>query len=228
MISYVECLSGEGAGPSVKSHCWNGGPDEERDELLPRKMPVLQPKTEGSLRRRLLSAKIYQQHDAILALNAKGGCRPRSTLGDRKLPTANLQCLGNNPWHLPPRPHIHPSVTPEVQGKLFHAPEAQEKPNQPFPPTVGQHTSYPILNHRHQTCSFTSQPVTIPSYLLPVPSYRNSANPLKEQQVPPQYHYQPTRNRKTKFFAFKSRRGRGSKQQPLQTTPLLHKGIAQF
>ncbi|KAF6734920.1 Nance-Horan syndrome protein [Oryzias melastigma] len=216
MISYVECLSGEGAGPGVKSHCWNGGPDEERDELLPRKMPALQPKTEGSLRRRLLSAKIHQQHDALLALNTNGGGRPRSALGDRKLPTANIQGLGNSPWHLPPRPHIHPSFTPEVHGKLFHAPEAHEKPNPSFPPTVGQHPSYPIHNGRHQ-------PGANPSYLLPVPPTRNGGNPLKEPQVPPQYHYQPTKRHKTKLFCFKRCRGRGSKQEPLQTTPLLHK-----
>ncbi|KAF1394418.1 hypothetical protein PFLUV_G00000070 [Perca fluviatilis] len=70
MISYVECLGGEGAGPAVGSRCWNGVPDEELDELLPRQIAALQPKTEGSLRRRLLSAKIHQQHGAILGQNA--------------------------------------------------------------------------------------------------------------------------------------------------------------
>ncbi|KAK1876294.1 Ribonuclease 3 [Dissostichus eleginoides] len=75
MISYVECLGGEGASPigggGAAARCWNGISDEDREELLPPKMAALQPKTEGSLRRRLLSAKLrQQQQDAILALNS--------------------------------------------------------------------------------------------------------------------------------------------------------------
>ncbi|TRY59663.1 hypothetical protein DNTS_027404 [Danionella cerebrum] len=64
MIAYVECLSTEPAGK-----CWNKTYYEDEDELLPlytRKLN-LQPKTEGSLRRRLLTSKIHQQQDALWA-----------------------------------------------------------------------------------------------------------------------------------------------------------------
>ncbi|KAK7153126.1 hypothetical protein R3I93_011126 [Phoxinus phoxinus] len=64
MIAYVDCLSTEPAGK-----CWNRTYYEDEDELLPlytRKLN-LQPKTEGSLRRRLLTSKIHQQQDAIWA-----------------------------------------------------------------------------------------------------------------------------------------------------------------
>ncbi|KAI3366183.1 hypothetical protein L3Q82_010014 [Scortum barcoo] len=131
MISYVECLGGEGAGPGVASRCWNGGPDEERDELLPRKIAALQPKMEGSLRRRLLSAKIHQHHDAILGLNSGGVGRPVTPSGDKKPLPPHFQYPGNSPWYHqqphPPRPHVHPSLTPEAHGKLSLAPEAHGK-----------------------------------------------------------------------------------------------------
>ncbi|KAL1258353.1 hypothetical protein QQF64_011597 [Cirrhinus molitorella] len=64
MIAYVDCLSTEPAGK-----CWNRTYYEDEDELLPlytRKIH-LQPKTEGSLRRRLLTSKIHQQQDALWA-----------------------------------------------------------------------------------------------------------------------------------------------------------------
>ncbi|XP_016354042.1 NHS-like protein 1 isoform X2 [Sinocyclocheilus anshuiensis] len=64
MIAYVDCLSTEPAGK-----CWNRTYYEDEDELLPlytRKLH-LQPKTEGSLRRRLLTSKIHQQQDALWA-----------------------------------------------------------------------------------------------------------------------------------------------------------------
>ncbi|KAG1972569.1 NHS-like protein 1 isoform X2 [Pimephales promelas] len=64
MIAYVDCLSTEPAGK-----CWNRTYYEDEDELLPlytRKLN-LQPKTEGSLRRRLLTSKIHQQQDALWA-----------------------------------------------------------------------------------------------------------------------------------------------------------------
>lgn len=65
MIAYVDCLSTE---PAAK--CWNRTYYEDEDELLPlytRKLSNLQPKTEGSLRRRLLTSKIHQQQDALWA-----------------------------------------------------------------------------------------------------------------------------------------------------------------
>lgn len=62
MIAYVDCLSTE---PSTK--CWNRRYYEDEDELLPLYTRRLQPKTEGSLRRRLLTHKIYQQQDALWA-----------------------------------------------------------------------------------------------------------------------------------------------------------------
>lgn len=222
MISYVECLSGEGAGPGVTSHCWNGGPDEEQDELLPRKMTVLQPKTEGSLRRRLLSAKIHQQHDAILGLNG-GGSRPSSPLGDRKPLPSHLQYLGNGPWHLPPRPHVHPSLTPESHGKLFFAPDPYVKSHPQCPPIQMQHSSCP-LRTRHPTSSYPPGKEPLSGSALPVTSPLSIINPPKEPEVPPQYRYQPTRRRKTSFFCLRRRRGRSSWQEALQTTPLLHKG----
>lgn len=64
MIAYVDCLSTEPAGK-----CWNKTYYEDEDELLPlhtRKLN-LQPKTEGSLRRRVLTSKIHQQQDALWA-----------------------------------------------------------------------------------------------------------------------------------------------------------------
>ncbi|KAL7861906.1 hypothetical protein SRHO_G00133470 [Serrasalmus rhombeus] len=63
MIAYVDCLSKEPAGK-----CWNRTYYEDEDELLPlytRKLSNLHPKTEGSLRRRLLTSKIHQQQDAL-------------------------------------------------------------------------------------------------------------------------------------------------------------------
>ncbi|XP_028833234.1 NHS-like protein 1 isoform X3 [Denticeps clupeoides] len=63
MIAYVDCLPKES-----KGKCWNRTYYEDEDELLPlfsRKPSGLQPKTEGSLRRRLLTSKIHQQQDAL-------------------------------------------------------------------------------------------------------------------------------------------------------------------
>ncbi|XP_031643593.1 tyrosine-protein phosphatase non-receptor type 23-like isoform X1 [Oncorhynchus kisutch] len=70
MIAYVDCLSTEPVvGGGVGAQCWKGGFSEDEDELLPacskdiQKMLYLQPKSEGSLRRRLLTSKIHQQRD---------------------------------------------------------------------------------------------------------------------------------------------------------------------
>ncbi|MEQ2208996.1 hypothetical protein XENOCAPTIV_022064, partial [Xenoophorus captivus] len=214
MISYVECLGGEGAGPGVSSHCWNGGPDEERDELLPRKIAALQPKMEGSLRRRLLSAKIYQQQTAMLRLNASGANRPASP---------QLQC---NPWHLPPRQHVHPSLPPETHGKLFFSPETCGKPQIKTSPLQVQRPSCPVLTHLRRTSSCPPTPEPRPGYALPVHSTLSVTNPPKNLEVPLQYRYQPTKTRKNRFFLFRRGQGRRSKQEALPTTPLLQKGTA--
>lgn len=230
MISYVECLGGEGAGPGVGSRCWNAGPDEERDELLPRKMAALQPKTEGSLRRRLLSAKIHQHHDAILGLNAGSVGRPVTPSGDKKLLPPHFQYPGNSPWyrrqHLPPGPHVHPSFAPEAHGKLFLAPEAYGKPNPQSAHLQLPRSTCPVLTQRRRTSSGPPTPEPRPGYTLPVPSPLSAPPPFKEPEVPPQYRYQPSRRRRTGLFFFRSRQGRSSGLEPTQTTPLLRRGTA--
>ncbi|XP_075951273.1 uncharacterized protein LOC142953088 [Anarhichas minor] len=206
MISYVECLGGEGAGPNVGSRCWTGGPDEEQDELLPRKMATLQPKTEGSLRRRLLSAKIQQHHDAILGMNAGG--RPATPTGDWKPLPPHLQYPGNSPWfrrqHLPPRPGVHPSLAPEDHGK--------------------PRSTYPVLTQRGRTGSCPPTPEPRPGYTLPAPPPLGSPPHFREPEVPPQYRYRPSRRRRTGFFCFGSQPGRSSGLEATQATPLLHRG----
>ncbi|XP_028328141.1 nascent polypeptide-associated complex subunit alpha, muscle-specific form-like [Gouania willdenowi] len=166
MISYVECLGGEGARPNVSSHCWSAKPDEERDRLLPhdvrllphdarlirsdmrlhpqddRPLPhnvrllppkngILQPRTEGSLRRRLLSSKLLQRQNA--ALSADGSRRPSS------------------PWLRPP---IHPSYAPEAHGKAFQAPEAHGKPPPPSAP-AGVPPQFLYLPNRRRRSRFS-------------------------------------------------------------------------
>lgn len=97
MISYVECLSGEASG--VTSRCCSPAPEnDETDELLPRKIPVLQPKTEGSLRRRLLSARIHQrqQYAALqsqsydLSANQSGPCFNPDASGRQLFPNHEI------------------------------------------------------------------------------------------------------------------------------------------
>ncbi|XP_078022136.1 uncharacterized protein LOC144461961 [Epinephelus lanceolatus] len=227
MISYVECLGREGAGPGVGSSCWNGDPDEERDELLPRKMAALQPKTEGSLRRRLLSAKLHQHHGAILGLNAGGAGRPGTPSGDKKPLPPHLQYPGSSPWnhhqHLPPRSHVHPS---NAHGKLFLAPETYGKLSQQTPPLQLPRSTYPVLTQRSRTGSCPPTPEPRPGYTLPIPSPLGAPPHLREPEVPPQYHYRPSKRRRTGFFCFRSRRGRSSGLETTQTTPLLHRGTA--
>lgn len=63
MIAYVDCISHQPAGK-----CWNRTYYKDEDELLPlyiHKPNNLQPKNGGSLRRRLLTSKIHQQHDRL-------------------------------------------------------------------------------------------------------------------------------------------------------------------
>lgn len=230
MISYVECLGGEGAGHGMSTRCWNTGPDEERDELLPRKMAALQPKTEGSLRRRLLSARIHQHHDAIMALNAGGGGRLETPPSDKKTLPPHFQYPGNSPWyrhqHFPPRPHVHPSLTSEAHGKLFYTPEAYGKPNLQSPPVQLPRSACPVLTQRSRTGSCPPTPEPRPGYTLPILSPLTGPASFREPEVPPQYRYRPSKTRRTNFFCFRPHRGKSSKMEATQTTPLLHKGIA--
>lgn len=230
MISYVECLGGEGAGHGMSTRCWNRGPDEERDELLPRKMAALQPKMEGSLRRRLLSARIHQHHDAIMALKAGGAGRPETPPVDKTPLPPHFQYPGSSPWycqqHYPPRPYIHPSLTPEAHGKLLSAPECHGKASFQHPLVQPLRSGCPVLTQRGRTGSCPLTPEPRPGYTLPTLSPLISPASFREPEVPPQYRYQPGKKRKTNFFHFRARQGRSSKMEATQTTPLLHKGIA--
>lgn len=225
MISYVECLGGEGAGPGVASHCWNMGPDEERDELLPRKIASLQPKTEGSLRRRLLSAKVHQHHNAWLKAGGTDGM-PGMPTGDTKKPPPHLQGVWHLHQHLPPRPHIHPSFGPEAHGKLFFNPEVYGKPHPRSPPIQQQRSACPVITQRRRTSSCPPTPEPRPGYTLPIPSPLSVQPSSRNPELPLQYHYQPSRRRRSGFFCFRLRRGRRSGLDATQTTPLLHRGTA--
>lgn len=232
MISYVECLGGEGAGHGVSSRCWNRDPDDERDELLPRKMVTLQPKMEGSLRRRLLSARIHQHHDAIMALRARGGSlgRPDTPLLDKTPPPPHFQYPGSSPWcrqqNLPPRAYMHPSLTPEAHGKLLLAQGYHGRGSFQPVPVQPQRSGCPGLTQRGRTGSCPPTPEPRPGYTLPVPSPLAATASFKEAEVPPQYRYQPSKRRRAGLFRFRLRRGRSSRMEATQTTPLLHKGTA--
>ncbi|XP_035854713.1 mucin-5AC [Sander lucioperca] len=242
MISYVECLGGEGAGPGVGSRCWNGAPDEELDELLPRQIAALQPKTEGSLRRRLLSAKIYQQRSAILGQNA-GGVRPSlapdaqgnrflatDTQGNRFLAT---ETQGNR--FLATETHGNRFLATDTQGNRFLATEtygnrflATETQGKPFLATETQgnraRSPYPVLSQRGRTGSCPPTPEPRPGYTLPAASpFCAAFSHFVEPEVPPQYRYRPSRRRRAfGFFRFRHRWGRSSEPEAAQTTPLLH------
>lgn len=228
MISYVECLGGEGAGQGVSTRCWNRGPDDERDELLPRKMASLQPKMEGSLRRRLLSARIHQHHDAIMAKRAAedGGRLP---LLDKTPLPPHFQYPGSSPWcrqqNFPPRAYMQPSRTPEAHGKLLLGQGNYGKGNFQPAPVQSPRSGCPGLIQRGRTgsCPPTLEPR--PGYTLPVPSPLATPVSLRELEVPPQYRYQPSRKRRANLFRLRFHRGRSSRMEPTQTTPLLHKGI---
>ncbi|XP_077959725.1 uncharacterized protein LOC120817421 isoform X5 [Gasterosteus aculeatus] len=209
MIPYAECLGGEGRRPVVTSRCWNGGGDEEQDELLPRKMAALKPRTEGSLRRRLLSAKIHQHHDAILGLSAGGACGLATPTGEWQPLPPHHQNPANSPWfrRQHPQPHSQPSLAPETHGK----------PNQLTPPPLQlPRSTYPVLALRGRTGSCPPTPEPRPGYTLPVPSH------FGEQEAPSQYQYQPSRRRRAGLFCFTSQRGRSCGPEATQTTPLLH------
>lgn len=228
MISYVECLGGDGAGHGMATRCWNSSPDEEQDELLPRKLAALHPKTEGSLRRRLLSARIHQHYDAIMAVNGGNVVRLESPMGDKKAPTPHFQNSGNSPWyrhqHFHPRAHVHPSLTPETHGKLFSAVDGYGKPNQHSTPLQLPRSTYLVIPQRSQTPT----PEASPGYTVPEPSPIIGPATARRQEVPPQYLYQPSRVRRSRLFRFRPRSGRKSGFAAKPTTPLLRKGITTF
>lgn len=220
MISYVECLGGDGAGHGMATRCWNSSPDEEQDELLPRKLANLHPKTEGSLRRRLLSARIHQHYDAIMAVNGGGVVRLDPPAGEKKPLPAHFVSPSGSPWyrqqHFSPRAHVHPSLTPESHGKLFSAPDVYGKPNEPPAALQVQRSTCPVLTQKGQGSSPEAgrdpSPVMGPAI-------------VRGQEVPPQNCYQPGRVRRSNFFRFPLRRGRKSGLASTQTTPLLSKGM---
>ncbi|KAK2857165.1 hypothetical protein Q5P01_005900 [Channa striata] len=186
MISYVECLGGEGAGPGVASRCWNTVPDEERDELLPRKMAALQPKTEGSLRRRLLSAKIHQHHKAIWGMNAGGvSGRPQSPVFEQKTLPPHLQYPAS--WSCPQY------ITPQPHGYTSFVPEAHGKPHIHSQPLQQQRPACPVLSQRRRTSSCPPIPKPRPGYTMPFPSPVKAQAPLRELEMSPQHTYQPSR-----------------------------------
>lgn len=222
MISYVECLGGDGAGHGMATRCWNGSPDEEQDELLPRNLAALHPKTEGSLRRRLLSARIHQHYDAIMAVNGGSVVRLGSpTAGKPPLP-AHFQSSGSSPWyrhqHFSPRAHVHPSLSPETHWKYFPAAESYGKANQHPPPLQGPRSTCPVLVQRSQTLTPEARPGYDPSPMV-------GPEAIGGQGAPPQYCYQPSRVPRSNFFRFRPRRGKKSGLASTQTTPLLSKGI---
>ncbi|XP_077468826.1 uncharacterized protein nhsl1a isoform X2 [Stigmatopora argus] len=200
MISYVDCLGGDGTGNRVASQCWNSRPDEDRDQLLPRKIAPLQPKTEGSLRRRLLTAKIHQHHEAIWGRNAGVAGWPPSD-DKRPLPPHPQQ---RSPWYVQrqsPQPRIYTSLPAGAPGKAPFAVEFQSAHSHPV--------SRPAVNQWRRTSSCPPTPEPRPGYTLP-----KVASPTREFEVPPQYGYEPSRRPKRKLFGFK-------KKQQKETTPLL-------
>ncbi|KAM9830648.1 uncharacterized protein nhsl1a isoform 1-T1 [Syngnathus typhle] len=204
MIPYVECLGRDGTGSSVASQCWNSGPDEEQDQLLPRNITPLQPKTEGSLRRRLLTAKIHQHHEAIWGQNTGMVGWPPS--GDKRpLPS---QPQYPNPWYgqpCVPQARVHTGVPSETHGKLLFT-EVHGKY-----PVYSHQVPRPALSQWQRTSSCTPSPEP-----RPICTPRGPSPFIRDLEVPPQYGYRPSKRRKSKFFSFK-------KHQRREATPLLHK-----
>lgn len=225
MISYVECLGGDVAGHGMATRCWNS-PDEEQDQLLPRKLSVLHPKTEGSLRRRLLSARIHQHYDAIMAVNGGGVVGLDSSAGDKKPLPPHCQNSGSSPWyrhqHFSPRAHVHPSLTPEAHGKLFSAVDVSGKPNQHPTSVQAPRFTCPATARKSQTPT----PEAGSGHALPRPSLIMGPAAIRGQEVPPQYVYQSGSPRRSNRFRFQPRRGKKSVLASTQTTPLLSKGRA--
>lgn len=215
----MECLGGEGTGPGLTSRCWNAIPDEELEELLPRKMSTLQPKSSGSLRRRLLSAKLHQNCNAVWRTNMgsvntynKAEC----PVGDMKPllsqhhHSVNTGSLWQRSQHLPSRPYIYPSCDPETLGKPFLAPEVDEKPSFPFQSLQIQlqHSGHPVISQGCSPNSFRPESCPLP--------------PLREPQRP-RYQYQSSRRYRFSIKQWRKRRNAG--QEVTQTTPLLPKGM---
>lgn len=212
MISYVECLGGEGAGPGVASYCWNPGDDDERDELLPRKMAALRPKMEGSLRRRLLCAKIQQHHDAIweLNINMTGGSP------SAKPHPPHLQFSGNSPWFCPQQ---LPPQTNRLSSLPLVAPA--HPPVQIPQPSC---SARPALTHWRRTSSCSPMPEPRPGYSLPAPV--GAPPPFKEPEAPPQHRYWPSRRRRLCFSPWRVHTGWTAWKDATQTTPLVQRGTA--
>ncbi|XP_052341336.1 mucin-1-like [Oncorhynchus keta] len=161
MIAYVDCLSPElvgGGGVRVGARCWKGGYSEDEDELLPlcskdvRKMPSLQPKSEGSLRRRLLTSKIHQQRDTLWA--------PRP-LAQGLPDNQGLQAT----QHSQDYPGTEPQAKPSPSGLLIHhlagyssQGSQQHRHNAGYSLTQVQRTSYsPPTPDPHPGYSFPLQ-----------------------------------------------------------------------
>ncbi|XP_026157431.1 mucin-17-like isoform X2 [Mastacembelus armatus] len=178
-------------------------------------MASLQPKTEGSLRRRLLSAKIHQQQDSIWGMNSVS--RSGSHSGDKRSLPLHLQYPGNGlcyrSQNLPLQPHTHPSFAAEAHGKL-----------QPqVPPLPQQRSSCPVLMQRHRTssCPLTLEPR--PGYNLPAPPPFSTQYCLGKPEVPTCYPYRPSRRRRNGLICVRRHRGRSSRLEATQTTPLLQR-----
>lgn len=243
MISYVECLGGEGAGPGAASACWNSEPDDDLDRLVPRPFPVLQPKTDGSLRRRLLSAKLHRRYgyrtDAARrhgdgyrtdtphhygavygADNRVQQHRDAAAIRSAEPPSPDKPLLPHHrsPW-LRPQPQPlppQPRGSFSSHGKLFLPSE-----------TFGRAPPLPIPNfaQRRRTGSFPQKPEPRPCYAVAGPSPVGAPPSFKELEVPPQYRYRPSRRRRNGSFWFPWRRGRSTERGATQTTPLLHRGM---
>ncbi|CAL8306713.1 unnamed protein product [Merluccius merluccius] len=160
MVSYVDCLTTEHAGSVVGGGCWRGGGEEEdRDELLPRKMASMRPRTDGSLRRRLLSARIAQRHDLWPnhAHHPSNPAHPPSNPAHHPSNPAPQTYLGKQvpPTLLQPRP----LVTPPAPHRSAYSSLSQWRrtscvpPSPPPPPGVQRAGSPPSvpLHARTQT-----------------------------------------------------------------------------
>ncbi|KAM8873306.1 uncharacterized protein nhsl1a isoform 1-T2 [Synchiropus picturatus] len=219
MISYVDCLGGDASGQVIASRCWNSPPDDEQVELLPRNMAVLQPRTEGSLRRRLLSARIHQNHRE--RLQAEAG-------GSKRLPP---YCQSPGPLlHSPlsPHPHVHPSRPPDAHGRPLFAleqPVKQATPSLQMPLAPSTHLPRSGIIQRRRTSSCSPNPEPRLCYKLPTHPHVNSAPAQlpglcpSNMDVPPQYRYQPTKKRG--LFSFRKCHRKKTIKTPTQSTPLL-------
>ncbi|XP_034153305.1 NHS-like protein 1 isoform X2 [Esox lucius] len=185
----MDCLSPDavgGVGVGVGRGCWMGGYSEDEDELLPlercpkevRKVPALQPKSEGSLRRRLLTSKIHQQRDALWAprplaqgpqdskdlqrpLPRQGYPYPQGSQGHTQGYSHSLAHLRRTSYS-PPTPNQHPG---------FSFP-----PTSPTPSGAGSYTQTGPCGYSNFGPSVYTLPGTgLPGYSLSCPGYCNPA-----------------------------------------------------